>query len=191
MLSTSELMRKRDRLLRQVQDHLDFLAGSISSKGLRWEAYNLTTKIDGLTKSRHIPKDLVPLVRRMTRRYKKLKALLKELEQVNWLLTRAGVELRDHGTIERGSPRLRLSLPACLSPSGRDLRHLGQPAVGRGGLGSVPRRPSGIARRAGNRGTGIRTGTIPPRKRPLTRREPGLAPAPVQTQLPSQPPCDR
>ena len=35
MLSTSELMRKRDRLLRQVQDHLDFLAGSISSKGLR------------------------------------------------------------------------------------------------------------------------------------------------------------
>ena len=99
MLSTSELLRKRDRLLRQVQDHLDFLAGSISSKGLRWEAYNLTTKIDGLTKSRHIPKDLVPLVRRMTRRYKKLKALLKELEQVNWLLTRAGVELRDHGTI--------------------------------------------------------------------------------------------
>ncbi len=99
MLTTEELMRKRDRLGRQVQDHLDFLAGSISSKGLRWEAYNLTTKIDGLTKSRHIPKDLLPLVRRLTGRHKKLKTLLKQLEEVNWRLTRAGVELRDYGTV--------------------------------------------------------------------------------------------
>ena len=99
MLTTVELMRKRDRLVRQVQDHLDFLAGSLSSKGLRWEAYNLTTKIDGLTKSRHIPKDLLPIVRRLTGRHKKLKALLKELEEVNWRLTRTGVELHDYGTV--------------------------------------------------------------------------------------------
>jgi hypothetical protein len=92
-------MQKRDRLVRQVQDHLDFLAGSISSKGLRWEAYNLTTKIEGVTKSRHIPKHLLPLVRRMTQRYQKLKALLKELEEVNWRLTREGVELHDYGTV--------------------------------------------------------------------------------------------
>lgn len=98
-MSTYRLMQKRDRLVRQIQDNLDFLAGSVSSKGLKWEAYNLTTKIDGLTKSRHIPKDLVPVVRRMTQRYKKLKALLKELEAVNWGLTREGVELRDYGTV--------------------------------------------------------------------------------------------
>ena len=99
MPSTVELMQKRDRLVRQVQDHLDFLAGSISSKGLRWEAYNLTTKIEGVTKSRHIPKPLLPVVRRMTQRYKKLKALLKDLEKVNWRLTREGVELHDYGTV--------------------------------------------------------------------------------------------
>lgn len=99
MLSIVALMQKRDRLVRQVQDHLDFLAGSISSKGLRWEAYNLTTKIGGITQSRHIPKHLLPLVRRMTQRHKKLKGLLRELEEVNWRLTREGVELRDYGTV--------------------------------------------------------------------------------------------
>ena len=93
-----ELMQKRDRLARQIQDHLDFLAGSISSKGLRWEAYNLTTKADGTTKTRHIPKDLLPLVRRLTQRHKKLKALLKEIEAVNWQLVRQGQELRYYGT---------------------------------------------------------------------------------------------
>ena len=99
MSSVTEWMMKRDRLTRQVQDHLDFLAGSISSKGLRWEAYNLTSKVDGVTKSRHIPKGLLPVVRRMTQRHKKLKALLKDLEEVNWRLTREGVELRDYGTV--------------------------------------------------------------------------------------------
>ena len=93
------LMQKRDRLCRQIADHLDFLAGSISSKSLKWEAYNLTTKRDGVTTSRHIPKDLVPLVRRMTGRHKKLKALLKELEEVNWQLLRRGIELCDPGTL--------------------------------------------------------------------------------------------
>ena len=99
MSSVTEWMMKRDRLTQQVRDHLDFLAGSISSKGLRWEAYNLTHKIDGVTKSRHIPKGLLPVVRRMTQRHKKLKALLKDLEEVNWRLTREGVELRDYGTV--------------------------------------------------------------------------------------------
>ena len=60
---------------------------------------NLTTKIDGITKSRHIPKDLLPAVKRMTRRHKKLKELLKELEQTNWLLIREGEELRSYGTV--------------------------------------------------------------------------------------------
>jgi len=98
-MDTFRLKQKRDRLVEQVRDHLDFLAGSISSKGLKWEAYNLTTKIDGITKSRHIPKDLLPTVKRMTSRHKKLKALLKELEQTNWLLIREGEELRHYGTV--------------------------------------------------------------------------------------------
>lgn len=93
------LMYKRDRLVEQVKDHLDFLAGSISSKGLKYEAYNLTTKVDGITRSRHIPKDLLPAVKRMTLRHKKLKKLLKDLEETNWRLIREGMELRYYGTV--------------------------------------------------------------------------------------------
>lgn len=98
-MNTFRLMQKRDRLVEQVKDHLDFLAGSISSKGLKWEAYNLTTKVDGITKTLHIPKDLLPVVKRMTLRHKKLKELLKELEQTNWRLILEGEELRDYGTV--------------------------------------------------------------------------------------------
>lgn len=98
-MNTLRLMQKRDRLVEQVKDHLDFLAGSISSKGLQWEAYNLTTKINGITRTRHIPKDLLPVVKRMTLRHKKLKQVLKDLEQTNWQLIREGEPLRDYGTV--------------------------------------------------------------------------------------------
>lgn len=99
MPSVTVLMRKRDRLVRQIQDHLDFLIGSVSTKGLKYEAYNLTTKADGKTRSQHIPVDMVPLVRRMSKRHQKLKAMLRELGEVNWLLVREGVDLRDYGTV--------------------------------------------------------------------------------------------
>jgi hypothetical protein len=92
-------MQKRDRLLVQIADHLDFLAGSVSSKGLKYEAYNLTTKIAGVTRTRHIPRDLLPVVQRMTGRHKTLKKLLKELEETNWRLIREGMELRSYGTL--------------------------------------------------------------------------------------------
>lgn len=99
MPSVYTLKRRRDRLVRQVEGNLDFLIGSVSTKGLKYEAYNLTTKIDGVTKTRHIPKDMVPLVRRMTQRHQHLKKLLKELGETNWLLIRAGEELGDYGTL--------------------------------------------------------------------------------------------
>ena len=35
----------------------------------------------------------------MTQRHKKLKELLKEIEEVNWRLIREGLELRDYGTV--------------------------------------------------------------------------------------------
>jgi hypothetical protein len=99
MASTYALMKKRDRLVRQIGDHLDFLIGSVSTKGLKYEAYNLTTKVDGVTKTKHIPKDMVKLVRRMTQRHQRLKSLIKELGETNWLLIREGVDLRDYGSV--------------------------------------------------------------------------------------------
>jgi len=99
MPSTATLMRRRDRLVKQVEDNLDFLIGSVSTKGLKYEAYNLTTKVQGVTKTKHIPKDMVPLVRRMTKRHQRLKRLLKELAETNWLLVREGIDLRYYGTV--------------------------------------------------------------------------------------------
>ncbi len=99
MPNTYTLMRRRDRLVRQIGDHLDYLVGSVSTKGLKVEAYNLTTKVDGVTRTKHIPKDMVTLVRRMTHRHRRLKNLVKELGEVNWSLIREGVDLRDYGTV--------------------------------------------------------------------------------------------
>lgn len=99
MASAYTLMRKRDRLARQIQDNLDYLIGSVSTKGLKYEAYNLTTKVDGKTRSQHIPVDMVPLVRRLTKRHQRLKVLIKELGETNWLLVREGVDLKHYGTV--------------------------------------------------------------------------------------------
>lgn len=99
MASTYTLMKRRDRLVRQIGDNMDFLIGSVSTKGLKVEAYNLTTKIDGVTKTKHIPKDMVKQVRRMTQRHQRLKALIKDLGETNWLLIREGANLRDYGTL--------------------------------------------------------------------------------------------
>ncbi len=99
MARISALMRKRERLARQIAGNLDYLVGSISTKGLKYEAYNLTTKVEGVTKTRHIPIGMVPLVKRLTRRHQELKELIKELGETNWLLLCEGVELDGHGTV--------------------------------------------------------------------------------------------
>ena len=94
MPSRLTLESRQRRLAAEAAEHMDFLIGSISTKGFRYPAYNLTAKIDGKTRSRHIPKDLLPLVKRMTDRYRKLKLILKKLDAVNWqlLLLRAAQE---------------------------------------------------------------------------------------------------
>jgi hypothetical protein len=99
MAGVYELKKKRKRLIGKISDHLDFLAGSVSTKGLKYEAYNLTTTVQGKTRTKHIPIDMVPLVRTMTQRHKKLKQLLRELSEVNWQLIREGVDLQNDGTV--------------------------------------------------------------------------------------------
>jgi hypothetical protein len=98
-MTVYELKKKRVRLLGKISDNLDFLIGSVSTKGLKYEAYNLTTKLEGKTRTKHIPIERVPLVRKMTRRHQVLKDLLKELAEVNWLLVREGVDLRNDGSV--------------------------------------------------------------------------------------------
>ena len=99
MESVYVLKKKRAKLIGLISDNLDFLAGSVSTKGLKYQAFNLTATVQGKTQTRHIPIEMVPLVRTMTARHKKLKELLKELADINWLLVREGVELRNNGSV--------------------------------------------------------------------------------------------
>lgn len=98
MPSLQTLEHRRQRLTQQVNDHLDFLIGSISTKGFNYPAYNLTTKIEGKTRTRHIPKDMLPLVRRLTARYRQLKSLLRQLDEVNWQLLAKRAAPQEDGT---------------------------------------------------------------------------------------------
>ena len=99
MPSLYVLELRRQRLVQQIEDHLDFLIGSISSKGFAYPAFNLTCKVDGKTKTRHIPKDMLPVVRRLLARYRKLKSLLRQLDEVNWQLLTKRASAQADGSI--------------------------------------------------------------------------------------------
>lgn len=98
MPSFHTLEHRRQRLVQQINDSLDFLIGSISTKGFKYPAYNLTAKVEGKTRTRHIPKDLLPLVRRLTARYRQLKSLLRQLDEVNWQLLAKRASIQKDGT---------------------------------------------------------------------------------------------
>jgi len=84
-----ELQQTRELLCRQIAEHLDILIGSVSTKGPKRPGHNLTFKLDGVTRTRHIRKQDLEKVRLMTARYKKLKELIHKLSDLNWqILTR-------------------------------------------------------------------------------------------------------
>lgn len=85
------LEQKRERIVRDINAHLDLLIGSVSSQGASGR-FNLTTKVEGKTTSRYIRAGMEKEVRRRTLRHLKLKALLKELAEVNWLLLKMEME---------------------------------------------------------------------------------------------------
>jgi hypothetical protein len=82
--SLYELQRRRELLAAQIADHLDFLIGSISTKGPQRPGHNLTFKLDGVTRTRHIRVHNLPRVRLMTERYRKLKRLIQQISDLNW-----------------------------------------------------------------------------------------------------------
>ena len=98
MPSLQTLEHRRQRLIQQVNDHLDFLIGSISTKGFKYPAHNLTAKVDGKTRTRHIPKNLLPLIRRLTARYRQLKSLLRQLDEANWQRLAKRASIQKNGT---------------------------------------------------------------------------------------------
>jgi hypothetical protein len=81
-----ELQQVRELLCRQIAEHLDILIGSVSTKGPKRPGHNLTFKLDGVTRTRHIRKEDLVKVRLMTERHKKLKQLIHKLSDLNWLI---------------------------------------------------------------------------------------------------------
>lgn len=82
-ITAYHLNQKKERITREILANLDFIAGSVTSQGPRG-GFSLTCKEDGKTRSKYIRTSMVDEVRRMTTRHRKLKALLKELSDLNW-----------------------------------------------------------------------------------------------------------
>lgn len=78
------LMKRQTRLEGDIVSMLDsFLIGTVA-KSPSMTGHNLTTKVEGKTVTLYVRKDIVPKALEMSRRYKKLWALIQKLSRVNW-----------------------------------------------------------------------------------------------------------
>ena len=91
MKSDEALRKQREKLRQEITGSLDFLMGSVSTKGPSRPGLNLTFKINQVTRTRHIRKELEPQVKQMTARWRRLRRLLRELSDVNWELINRGI----------------------------------------------------------------------------------------------------
>jgi hypothetical protein len=81
-----ELRQQRELLCERLAANLDILIGSVTTKGPKRPGFNLTFKVNGVTRSRHIRKENLERVRLMTQRHQKLRQLLHKLSDLNWLI---------------------------------------------------------------------------------------------------------
>jgi hypothetical protein len=86
MKSIDTLRKERDILREEVSDNLEFLMGSVSTKGPKRPGLNLTFKINQVTRTRHIRKQDEVRVKQMTTRWRRLRILLRKLSDANWQL---------------------------------------------------------------------------------------------------------
>jgi hypothetical protein len=74
-------------LMPGIVRNLDLLARSIA-KSPSMSGHTLTTKKDGKTVTLYVRKEIVFRAQAMTKRHKKVKALLLDLSRVNWGILR-------------------------------------------------------------------------------------------------------
>ena len=79
-----QLQQRRQLLAESIAANLDILIGSVSTKGPKRPGHNLTFKLNGVTRTRHIRVEDLERVRLMTARHKKLKRLIRHLSDLNW-----------------------------------------------------------------------------------------------------------
>jgi hypothetical protein len=86
MSKQSELLQfRKEQLQRQIIQALNLLQGSLH-KNPSQRGYHLTVKVDQKTVTKYVRKELVPLVRAMTRNHLKVRRLLQRLSEANWRL---------------------------------------------------------------------------------------------------------
>ena len=77
------LKKQQARIKEDITAMLDsYLIGTVA-KSPSMTGYNLTTKIEGKTVTIYVRKGIVPMAMEMSRRYKKLWALLQKLSKIN------------------------------------------------------------------------------------------------------------
>ena len=81
-----DLLKKQQGMLKeQIAKNLDLLVGSVvRSPAMMY--HSLTTKVEGKTVTRYVRKGLVPKVKKMTDRHKRVRTLIQRLSNVNWEL---------------------------------------------------------------------------------------------------------
>jgi hypothetical protein len=82
---TKLLKERQAELKQQISENLDLLMGTVYSSPAM-KHYHLTTKVDGKTVTRYVPKAMVPTVQKMTDQNKRIRLMLKELSDINWEL---------------------------------------------------------------------------------------------------------
>ena len=79
------LKKQQDMLKHQICTNLDLLVGSVvRSPAMMY--HSLTTKVEGKTVTRYVRKGLVPKVKKMADRNKRVRTLIQKLSNVNWEL---------------------------------------------------------------------------------------------------------
>ena len=87
MKRIESLKKRRENLKEEVVRNLGLLAGSIA-KSPSMTGYTLTTKKNGKTVTLYVRKEILSAAQAMTKRHKKVKALLLDLSKVNWEILR-------------------------------------------------------------------------------------------------------
>jgi hypothetical protein len=86
MSKQAERLRfRQEQLKRQINQTLDLLQGSLH-KNPSQRGYHLTVKVEQKTVTKYVRRELVPLVRAMTRNHLKVRQLLQRLSEANWRL---------------------------------------------------------------------------------------------------------
>jgi len=81
-----DFLKKQQAMLKeQICKNLDLVMGTVvRSPAMMY--HSLTTKVEGKTVTRYVRKGLVPKVKKMTDRHKRVRVLIQKLSKVNWEL---------------------------------------------------------------------------------------------------------